>query len=234
MTAGHGPRLRLAPRPGTGKLIAVDGMDGSGKTTLVERLRTHLARQGVPVVTTRLPTTALRRSRFFRLLRNQGRVDLIDPVAFEVEYMVDRIQHCRTVIEPALRNGTTVITDRYVFSSIGTLLLRLPDLKRVVLDAVLVDAWFAELCRNLTQPDLWLLLHTDAEASASRLRRRRDEADVDFPVAGYEQLSSLLLRLGRANGLVPIDSGDSAEATLAACLPYLPGLGLTAQPGELV
>ena len=34
----------------------------------------------------------LRELGFFELLRNQGRTDLVDPVAFEVEYMVDRIQ----------------------------------------------------------------------------------------------------------------------------------------------
>jgi dTMP kinase len=214
-------RLRFRPQPGPGTLVTVEGLDGSGKTTVVEGLRAHLASTGVPVLATRLPTTELRQSRFFRLLRNEGRTDLVDPVAFEVQYMVDRIQHCRTVIEPALRAGTTVISDRYVFSSIGTLLFRLPELRRVVLAAVLEEVWFADLCRQLIRPDLSLVLRADARVGRDRLRARPGEADVDFATAEYEELQALLLRLAGDNGMVTINSAGSAAATLAACRPHL-------------
>jgi dTMP kinase len=234
MTGADGPRLRFGPRPGPGTLITIEGLDGSGKTTVVERLRAHLTRAGVPVVATRLPSTEMRESRFFQLLRNEGRTDLIDPVAFEVEYMVDRIQHCRTVIEPALSSGQTVITDRYVFSSIGTLLLRLPDLRKAVLGAVLDDVWFADLCKYLIQPDLSLVLYAGARVGAGRLRSRPGEADVDFAPGEYEELQALLLRLARANDMVPIDSGGTADETLAACLPHLGRLATPARRRERV
>lgn len=227
-------RIRFGPRQGPGTLIAVEGLDGSGKTTVVERLRGHLAAAGVPVRTTRLPTTELRQTRFYEVLRNQCRTDLIDPVAFEVEYMVDRIQHCRTVIEPALRSGTTVITDRYVFSSIGTLLLRLPDLRKAVLAAVLDDVWFADLCKHLIQPDLSLVLRADPRLCAARLRARPGEADVDFEPEEYAKLQALLLRLARANDMVPIDSTGSVDETLAACLEHVERLGSTGQLQERV
>jgi dTMP kinase len=227
MTAADAPRLRFGPREGPGTLITVEGLDGSGKTTIVGRLRDHLSRAGVPVVVTRLPTTEMRGSRFFQLLRNEGRTDLVDPVAFEVAYMVDRIQHCRTVIGPALRSGRTVITDRYVFSSVGTLLLRLPDLREAVVDAVLGGGWFADLSGHLIRPHLSLVLRTDPRTGAARLRSRPDEADVDFEPREYEELQDLLLRLARANDMTPVDSGGSPEETLAACLPYVEQLGLT-------
>jgi len=221
-------RLPFGLSPGPGTLIAVEGLDGAGKTTVVEGLRDHLAAAGAPVLTTRLPTTELRETRFFRLLRDEGRTDLIDPVAFELAYMVDRIQHCRTVIEPALRAGRTVITDRYAFSSIGTLLFRLPDLRTVALAAVLDDAWFADLCRHLIRPDLGLVLRTDGRRGRDRLRRRPGEADVDFEPGQYEELQDLLLRLARDNRMVPVDSSGSAAATLAACLPHLDRLATAA------
>lgn len=232
MTGADGLRLQFGARQGPGRLITIEGLDGSGKTTIVERLRRHLAGEGVPVITTRLPTTQMRESRFFELLRGQGRTDLVDPVAFELAYMADRIQHCRTVIEPALRSGTTVITDRYAFSSIGTLLLRLPDLRRVVLRAILQDAWFADLCKYLIQPDLSFVLRTDAQVGASRLRSRPDEADTGFEPREYAELQDLLLRLARANNLIPIDSGGAADGALAACLSYVHKLQVTAQREE--
>jgi dTMP kinase len=213
--------LLFRPQPGPGTLIAVEGLDGSGKTTVVRLLAGQLAAAGVPVLTTRLPTSEMRESRFFQLLRNQGRTDLVDPVAFEVEYMVDRIQHCRAVIEPALRAGTTVITDRYAFSSVGTLLFRLPELRRVVLAAVQADAWFADLCRHLIRPDLTLVLTADGRTGRDRLRSRPGEDDVDFAPADYDELQQLLLRLATDSGAVPVDSTGPAPATVAACRPHL-------------
>lgn len=224
-------RLAFRPQPGPGALIAVEGLDGSGKTTVVRGLADHLTAAGVPVLATKLPSPQMRASRFFEVLRNQGRTDLVDPVAFEVAYMADRIQHCRTVIEPALRAGTTVLTDRFVFSSIGTLLFRLPDLGRAVRAAVLEEVWFADLARHLPRPDLTLVLTADGRTGRDRLRARPGEDDVDFAAADYDELQALLLRLAGDNGAVPVDSTGPPGRTLAACLPHLDRLGPAPRPG---
>lgn len=232
MTRDAAPRLPFAPPRGPGTLITVDGLDGSGKTTLTTLLRDHLTAADVPVLTTRFPTPQMRESSFFRLLRDQGRTDLVDPTAFEVAYMVDRIQHCRTVIGPALRDGRTVIADRYALSSVGTLLLRLPEVHGAVLDALFTDAWFIDLCRHLIRPDLSFVLWTDPKSAAARLRSRPGEADTGFDPAEYGQLQDMLLELARANRMVPIDAGSSPDAVLAACLPHLEGLGPSTGGGE--
>lgn len=224
MTGGAIPRLPFGPSSGPGRLITIDGLDGSGKTTLTALLRDHLASAGVPVLTTRFPTPRMRETEYFRLLRDQGRTDLVDPTAFEVAYMVDRIQHCRSVIAPALRSGRTVITDRYALSSIGTLLLRLPQMRKTVLDALFTDVWFVDLCRYLIQPDVSFVLWTEPESGAERLRSRPGEADVGFDPAEYAELQDLLLELARVNHMVPIDSGGSPAHVLSACLPHLDGL----------
>ena len=130
------------------------------------------------------------------------------------------------MIEPALRAGTTVLTDRYVYSSIGTLLFRLPELRRAVLAAVLEEAWFADLGRHLLRPDLTLVLTADRRTGRDRLRARPGEDDVDFAPGDYDELQGLLLRLATADGAIPVDSTGAADATVAACLPHLPRLGL--------
>lgn len=232
MTAGAPPRLPFAPSPGPGALITVDGLDGTGKTTLAGLLRDHLESAGVRVLMTRFPTPQMRSTPFFRTLRDEGRTDLVDPTAFEVAYMVDRIQHCRTVVVPALRGGQTVIADRYALSSVGTLLLRLPEMRRTVLDALLTEAWFVDLCRYLVRPDVSLVLWAAPETGAARLRARPGEADADFDPAQYAVLQDLLLDVASVNGMVPVHSGDTPADVLAACLPHLDRLVRPACAGD--
>ncbi|MFH9005871.1 dTMP kinase [Streptomyces afghaniensis] len=232
MTSSEAPRLRFGPCPGPGRLITIDGLDGSGKTTLAASLRDHLTAAGVPVLTTRFPTTRMRESSYFRLLRDQGRTDLVDPLAFEVAYMVDRIQHCRTVIGPALRSGRTVITDRYALSSIGTLLLRLPEMRKTVLDALFSDLWFVDLCRHLIQPDVSFVLWTRAETGAERLRSRPGEADAGFDPIEYEELQQMLLRVAAVNDMVPIDSSVPPADVVTACRAHLDALRQPARQRE--
>jgi dTMP kinase len=220
------PQLRLRPHRGPGRLVTVDGLDGSGKSTLVEGIREQLAATGATVLTTPVPSTGMRATPAFRLLRDEGRTDVVDPLAFDVGYMADRLQHCRTTIEPALRRGQTVVTDRYAFSSIGTLLLRLPELKAVVLEAVFADGWFTDLCGHLIQPDVSFVLRVPPEAGVRRLRARPDEGDASVEPDAYGELQEILLDLAAANRMITVDAGGTPQDTLAACLPYLQPMGV--------
>lgn len=106
-----------------GALIAVCGFDGSGKTTQVEALARHLAERGRSVHLTRQPTTWYRQLPEVRSFLNDGgsprqarRLALLAAA--------DRLRHLDEEVLPRLRDGQTVITDRYVFSSIAYFLHR--------------------------------------------------------------------------------------------------------------
>ncbi len=144
--------------------------------------------------------------------------------------MVDRIQHCHEWIEPEIRRGTTVITDRYALSSIGTLLLRLADLREVALNAVFNETWFAGLCNYLVQPDLAIVLRVDPVIAISRLRARPGEHDIVANARDYGVLQGQLLELAGSNGMVPIDSSGSPELTLAECAMHLKNVQVA--PGQ--
>ena len=209
------PRLAFRPNPGSGKLITVDGLDGAGKTTIVAGLTHYLAEHGRQVLSTRLPSDEMRASRFFEQLQRQGRTDRIDPLAFEVAYMADRIQHCRNVIEPALRQGCWVVSDRYALSSIGSLLLRLPDLRRVAVAALCEETWFAELSASLIRPDLSILLQADPQTTIARLRARPDENDRNLDPEEYRVLQGLMEQAALANGMTFVDTDGSHEIALS-------------------
>lgn len=110
-----------------GLFISFEGVDGVGKTTQVERLRTHIEATGREVVVTREPGgTALGRAIRTLLLHGvpsdgaspDAPAD-IAPRAEALLFAADRAQHVAQVIRPALERGAVVITDRYLDSSLA-------------------------------------------------------------------------------------------------------------------
>jgi dTMP kinase len=100
---------------GLGLLIAVEGIDGAGKTTQVRLLEQALRRLGESVITSKEPTDGPW-GRKIRESAATGRLSLED----ELEAFVnDRIDHVRMVIRPALDAGEIVILDRYFYSTIA-------------------------------------------------------------------------------------------------------------------
>ena len=108
------PRAPRHPHPGT--FVAVEGGDGTGKSTQVRLMAAWLAERGHDVVATREPgaTPAGRRIREVLL---HG--DDLAPRAEALLYAADRAHHVDRVVLPALRRGQVVVTDRYIDSSLA-------------------------------------------------------------------------------------------------------------------
>ncbi len=97
-------------------LVSFEGLDGSGKTTQVERLRARLEADGREVVTAREPGgTALGEQ--LRALVLHG--DEMTPWAEALLYAAARAELVAEVIEPALARGADVLLDRYLDSSVA-------------------------------------------------------------------------------------------------------------------
>src|SRR4051812_1992705 len=102
------------PRPNApGWLIVVEGIDGSGKSTLVSQIAGHCRTLGLGCVTGSEPTRGpwgaqLRRSMI------EGRLSLEEELDL---FLKDRAEHVETVIRPALQRGDVVVLDRYYFST---------------------------------------------------------------------------------------------------------------------
>ncbi|GAA1139087.1 dTMP kinase [Ornithinicoccus hortensis] len=100
----------------SGLFVAFEGGDGAGKSTQIRLLGQALVARGQEVLTTREPGgtpvgTAIREV----LLHG----DHVAPRAEALLFAADRAHHVATVIEPALGQGRTVLTDRYMDSSIA-------------------------------------------------------------------------------------------------------------------
>ena len=150
-------------------LITIEGIDGAGKSTQVERLAAALRADGHRVVATREPgATALGRElRRLVLGRELG----LAPDAELLLFLADRAEHVATVIAPALREGAIVVCDRFSDSTLayqghG----RRADLARV-------RRWNDESSAGIV-PDLTLLLDCAIALGAQRRHRETDRYQV--------------------------------------------------------
>jgi dTMP kinase len=138
--------------------IAVDGIDGSGKSTLVRGIAALL--EPFRPLTTKEPTDASFWGRRLRASAREGRL----PRATEIEYFhKDRLQHIANVIRPALESGRIVITDRYVDSTLA-FQARSPEEADVLYEQ--------SLQRDILRPNVTMILRCAVSEGLRRLQLR--------------------------------------------------------------
>ena len=200
------PRFRLAPHNFLGRFIAIEGLDGTGKTGLVRRIVRDLRSQGFDVVRVRVPTDRMRKSWMFQKVHKLNLHSEVDPLAYEVAYMADRLHLSGTVIKPSLSQGKIVIADRYLISSIGSLLVRSPELMNVIETSYKSNGWFSDLVSNLVKPDISFFLHSDVDVAMRRINKKKGERAFDMDANSYQHVFDLGKSLALANEMVFLDS----------------------------
>ncbi|HEU6437298.1 MAG TPA: dTMP kinase [Nitratidesulfovibrio sp.] len=97
--------------------ITFEGMEGSGKSTALNRVQQALLDEGHGVLLTREPGGS-RLGRTLRSILLDLSNDDIVPEAELFLYLADRAQHVGQVIRPALAEGVVVLSDRYADSTV--------------------------------------------------------------------------------------------------------------------
>ena len=142
-----------------GRLLALEGLDGSGKSTQLARLAQALSAAGREVVATREPTDGPSGVR----IREMARSERLLPPEEELRWFVeDRRAHVREAIAPALAAGCVVATDRYFLSSVAYQGARGLDWRTIL----------AASEAEFPIPDLVLLLEIDPARGLERVRSR--------------------------------------------------------------
>ncbi len=157
-------KISLKEHNYSGKLIAVCGTDGVGKTTHIELLEKFFLEKGYEVLLTKQPTQESRDLPLFeRYIFYPEEREKIDYRALMCLLMGDRLQHIHEVIIPALENDQIVITDRYIFTMIAT--MRARRYKN--------EKWVFDLCKHIIKPDITFLFDVPLEVAEKRIRARK-------------------------------------------------------------
>jgi dTMP kinase len=199
--------------PARGRLITIEGLDGAGKTTVATALADRLSERGIEIRVLREPGGVPASERIRALVKDPAAT--IGARAEALLYAAARAQLVEEAIEPLLANGTWVLLDRFVDSSLAYQgagrALGVEPVRNV-----------NEFATGGLRPDRTLLLAIDPSVRRARTRERGEPADrlereedqffARIAVA-YEQIAA-----GDANRVRTIDATAAPDVVLDAAL----------------
>lgn len=149
--------------------IALEGIDGSGKSTIAERLVEALQQDGKKAILTREPGGTAIGEQIRVVLLGQTSSSML-PETEMLLFAAARAQHVGEVIRPALADGFTVVTDRFSDSSLAYQWGGRGLAERDVITA-------QALATGGLEPDIKILLDLPVETALQR--RMADSRDVN-------------------------------------------------------
>lgn len=190
---------RLLPGLSRGFFIALEGIDGAGKSTQAEALARRLAALGHRPVTAHEPTFGQWGSKL-RGLSPQAR-EKMSPAEEADLFVRDRAEDVAENIGPALLNNRPVLADRYIASNIAYQSPRGLSRDRIL-----------SLNREFPWPDLTVILDVPLELGLERLRGRAQAPDPAFEEADYLAKVREIFAGLELPGLIRVDGCQPPEA----------------------
>jgi dTMP kinase len=188
--------------------VALEGIDGCGKSTQLPHLVRALRDAGADVLETREPTDG-EWGRKIRVMAQTG--DLAPPEEELRWFMEDRQEHVQEVLAPALEAGRTVVTDRYFLSTVAYQGARGLD-------------WRAILRENEARfpaPDLALLFVVTPEQGLARVRARGGTPEPGFEEKAYLGRVAEVFAAIERSWIARIDGSADEETVRVAALAEL-------------
>jgi len=153
----------------TGKLIVVEGIDGSGKSTQIKLLHKWLESQGHQVFFTEWNSSALVR----QATRRGKKKNLLTPTTFSLLHATDFADRLTYHIIPYLKSGMTVLADRYVYTAFARDIARGVD-----------PRWVRDLYSFAVKPDVAFYFKVPLDVAVDRIVGSRDK--IKFYEAGMD------------------------------------------------
>ena len=146
-----------------GKLIVIEGIDGSGKSTCAKNLSEKLNSINIKTIYTFEPT----HSHYGAKLRDGMLSEDLDAEEELSLFVKDRKEHIEYMIKPALEEGYFVILDRYFYSSIAYQGAKGIDINRII-----------DIHKNfIIKPDIVFIFHLPIDIALNRIISKRGIVD---------------------------------------------------------
>jgi len=182
------------------KFIVIEGIDGSGKTTIAKALVGYLRDRGYKTHYTYEPSE----SPFIEFFKKIKDIIERDPLIDALIMTLDRAYHVRYEIEPYLSQGYIVVSDRYYYSTVA------------YQGAMGLDVnWIINLNKYFRKPDLAIYLDVSLETALKRISGRRsvwseyEQGDFLFRVR------EIYLKLIEKGELVRVDAERDLEKVIS-------------------
>ena len=161
-----------------GKLIAVEGLDGSGKSTQIYLVKRWLELQGSRVYFTEWNSSLLVKKATSKGKKRQ----LLTPTTFSLIHATDFADRYERQILPLLRAGFVVLADRYIYTALARDAVRGVD-----------RDWVSKIYSFAVQPDITFYFKVPLEVSLNRILEGRPSLkyheaglDMGWSTAPYE------------------------------------------------
>ena len=146
-----------------GKLIVIEGIDGSGKSTCAKNLAEKLNSINIKTIYTFEPT----HSHYGAKLREGMLSEDLDAEEELLLFVKDRKEHIEYMIKPALEEGYFIILDRYFYSSIAYQGAKGIDINRII-----------NMHKDfIIKPDIVFIFHLPIDIALNRIISKRGIAD---------------------------------------------------------
>lgn len=190
-----------------GKFIVIEGLDGSGKSTQINRLKENLEADGKKVYVTAEPTNFETGAYIRRILSDSLNKNMYLQGALFLADRLEHITHPEFGIKKYLENGYTVICDRYYYSSFayqGT--------------ASDID-WVMDInlkCNEILTPDLCIFLDVNPDTCKNRIDTAREkpelyEKDIELMKEIRMNFFGVFERLKDKQNIIIIDANKGLE-----------------------
>lgn len=196
-----------------GLYIALEGIDGCGKTTQTNILKEYFEKQGKEVVLTREPRkSGLIGDLVHKVLLGQEK---LPTTAIQYLFSADRAAHHEELVLPSLKEGKVVITDRCFWSAIvyGILDRTGGVYDKSDADLLLISQSILSMYHQFTVPDYSFYLKISVSESTKRLNAKKDAKEIyekeeliEKVLTGYDYLKDRFTNeITVINGEQPIE-----------------------------
>jgi dTMP kinase len=187
------------------KFITFEGIDGSGKSTIMKFVFKKLKNNGYNVISTYEPTNTKIGKYVQRYIEENS-----DPFLTTLTFIADRMQHNKEIIK-WLTNGKIVLCDRYVESTYAYQGAQLEDF----IDKPIY--WLKDLSSNhIIVPDRTYIFLIDPDKSIKRIKNR--EKLISFEKASFlDKVQNNYIKISKEKRFLKLDATKSIEELVNIC-----------------